>query len=781
MQNVKKRSEYMLEQFLMSKQSQVLLNKVQRQAVGNIEGPMLLLASPGSGKTTTMMMRIGYLLTSCKASSERIIAVSFSKASAADMAKRYEQLFPELPKVKFSTIHSLAFDIVRTQVRLEGRSYRMIDGYEAVEDQEQANDSGVTAGEPSISKHYMLRQLFEQYNGTTPKEEQMEELKTYISYLKNKMLPEEQWGEVSCNVRHAADIAKQYEQSKQHGYGELLLDFDDMLVLAERFLRENVQLRHRYQTRYDYVLSDESQDTSLLQHRIINWLVEKHQNLCVVADDDQSIYSWRGAEPEYLLAFKQYYPTATILYMEQNYRSSRNIVETANQFIKRNLQRYPKSMFTENDSSDPITIKLHANVAEEVKELVLQLQNIERLNETAILYRNHSSSLMLIDELNRRGIPFYMKDADERFFKHWIVEDMLNIMRLSYTDRRFDIFEKAIVKLNVYLTKQQIAKLKAMHTNQSIFELLLDETELKSYQLLRIHEVRESVGRLKTLPPKEAIVLIRQQLGYDKQIEEISERFGFQKDGLLQVLSSLEMIAEGLDTLEQFAFRLKELERLQRQARHQRPQQKAVTLSTLHSAKGLEFDNVFMIDLVHGVIPSKQEQGKHELLEEAARLFYVGMTRARYRLELHTVSYWQGAKAKPSLFIDDVQRLLGASSVSNGSSYTTPFNARNSVSEGPVTVIEYAHSHSNGQADREEKVADQVWKELGGLITEANELEAGIEVEHRKFGKGMLESIEQNKLHITFELYGKKSILTSLVLERGMLRKCLTLSRKCLT
>jgi len=761
----------MLEQFLSSKQTLVNLNEVQRRAVSEIEGPMLLLASPGSGKTTTMMMRIGYLLSCCNASSQRIIAVSFSKASAADMAKRYEQLFPELPQVKFSTIHSLAFDIVRAQLILEGKSYRLIDGYDLADDQEQTDGAARVPEEKVISKHYMLRQLYEQFNGTVPKEEQMEELKTYISYIKNKMLPEEQWQQVSCSIRHAADIAKQYEHNKQVGYRELLLDFDDMLVLAERFLREHSQLRARYKSRFDYVLSDESQDTSLLQHRIIAWLVEDHHNLCVVADDDQSIYSWRGAEPGYLLDFKQHYLSAKILYMERNYRSSSNIVDIANQFIKRNRQRYEKSMYTHNEPSMPIVVKQHIDVHDEINELVHQLEQIDRLGETAILYRNHSSSLLLIHELNRRGIPFYMKDADDRFFKHWIVEDILNIMRLSYTDRRFELFEKAIVKINVYLSKQQIAELKVKHTNESIFQLMLDELTLKSYQQQRIIEARESLMKLKSLPPKEAIGVIRHQLGYDKRIEDISERFGFQKDALQQVLSNLETIAEGLDTLEQFALRLKELESIQRQARRKPSKQKAVTLSTLHSAKGLEFDAVFMIDLVQGVIPGKQELLKHELIEEAARLFYVGLTRARYRLELHTVLRWQGAKAQPSLFVDDVQRLLNPhtskSQAENNKAITV-----NRVSN--VTASSNSVQYNGMQSKQlEDAAAEQEWRQAGGLISRIDELQAGMEVEHRKFGNGTINSMEKDKLHIEFEQHGMKTIQLSIVLERGLLRNSL--------
>ncbi|MFC6331791.1 ATP-dependent helicase [Paenibacillus septentrionalis] len=756
----------MLEQFLSAKRKLIELNDVQRQAVSHIEGPLLLLASPGSGKTTTMIMRLGYMLSCCNVSSDRVIAVSFSKASAADMGRRYAQLFPELPQVKFSTIHSLAYDIVRTQLQLERRSYRMIDGFESEQGEHETQSALQHEGmaEANISKHQLLRTLFEQVNGTQPKEEQMEELKTYISYVKNKQLPVEQWDTASCSIRHAAQIAQLYEQKKEHGYSELLLDFDDMLVYAEQFLSKHESLRQRYKSRYDYVVSDESQDTSLVQHRILRWLVEDHLNLCVVADDDQSIYSWRGAEPAYLLAFQQHYPSAKILYMEQNYRSSRTIVEVANQFIKRNRHRYEKSMFTENEHAQPIVVKHHAHIQEEIAELVQQLKHVEKLEETAVLYRNHSSSLLLMHELDKQGIPFYMKDADDRFFKHWIVEDILNFMRLSYTDRRFELFEKVMFKMNVYVTKQQILELKSKHTDQSLFQLLLEETTLKSYQIERIQEAKAHIDHLKSMTPKEAIHKIRHDLGYDKCLDQIAERLGFQKERLLLVLNNVEVIAEGLSTLEQFAGRLKDLEKLQHQARRRSQQKPAVTLSTLHSAKGLEFDTVFMIDLAAAVIPSRQELSKPELIEEAARLFYVGLTRARKRLELHSVANWQGSKSQPSIFVEEVQRIIN------------PVDA--SVPEhlhvaGKVTVKSGLAGKGTGQADKADSnrlAAEQQWRQSGESLLTASELGIGMNVEHLHFGKGIIEHLEQDKLSIVFEQYGTKTIAASVVLQRGLLR-----------
>lgn len=197
-----------------------------------------------------------------------------------------------------------------------------------------------------------MRDVYKAINGERITEDQLEELQTYISYIKNKMIPPAKWGKVATSVPEAARILKEYEAFKKQGTRQLLLDFDDMLTHANEILRRDPDLLRMYQGRYDYVLTDESQDTSMVQHAIVEKLVRRHRNLCVVADDDQSIYSWRGAEPSYLLNFNKVYPDAKILFMEQNYRSSQEVVTAANLFIKRNKHRYDKNMFTENPPAE---------------------------------------------------------------------------------------------------------------------------------------------------------------------------------------------------------------------------------------------------------------------------------------------------------------------------------------------------------------------------------------------------------------------------------------------
>ncbi|WP_239617565.1 ATP-dependent helicase [Cohnella mopanensis] len=630
----------------------VVLNEVQRQAASHTDGALLLLASPGSGKTTTLIMRIGYLIEARGVRASRIKAVTFSRASAQDMKVRFNHLFPTLQQQTpdFSTIHSFAFEVVREYFHGKRMSYRMIEG-------------GSDGENEQWGKTRILRDIYKRTNGDHPTDDQMEELTSYISFIKNKLIPHDRLSLAKCDVPKAETIYKEYEKFKQTGTAQLLVDYDDMLTIANEALSMEHALLNKFQLRYDYILTDESQDTSLVQHAIVEKLVRAHGNLYVVADDDQSIYTWRAAEPQYLLDFKQAYPQASILKMEQNYRSSPNIVDIANRFIKRNKNRYDKNMFTRNPEHRPIAITELPDYKYQAKYIVEKISDRNDLSEVAVLYRNNSSSIMLMNALDRAGIPFYMKDGDNRFFSHWVVEDILNFMRMTFNDKRPDILEKIHAKFNGYITKQQMAALMALSTDadMSVFDRLLKHVPLQEYQIKQLEAGKETFVQLQGAQPLAAIRTIREKLGYDKAIEKMCERLGFRKEYLIGILNTLEEIAEPLDTMEDFAKRLKFLEKSMKASKSNK-KGSAVTLSTLHSAKGLEFNYVYMVDLVEGILPSNEDIKKYEKdqldgMEEAVRLFYVGMTRARKELELLSYKIRDGEQVKPSQFVTDVRNI----------------------------------------------------------------------------------------------------------------------------
>lgn len=701
------------------------LNEVQKQAVVQTDGPLLILASPGSGKTTTIIMRIGYLIEEKGVQPSRIKAVTFSKAAARDMDERFQRFFPKLSTVDFSTIHSLSFRITRDYFAKNNTNYELIEG----------------SKQPRLNKKLILRDIYKKFNKNVITEDQMEELITYISFIKNKLISKEEWSSVQCSVPQAERILQAYETYKQTGYHTLLLDYDDMLTIANSALDRDGELLRHYQRKYDYVLTDESQDTSMVQHAIIEKLVEVHNNLCVVADDDQSIYTWRAAEPKYLLNFKEVYPSAEILMMEQNYRSSEEIVKTANQFIKRNKTRYDKNMFTENPPCEPIQLKTLTNYKQQAKHLAAVLSELEDYREAAILFRNTSSSIILMNEFDRIGIPFYMKDTDNRFFSHWVVEDILNFMRLTFNNRRQDIFEKVAFKMNGYITKVQLEKLKRIKNNESAINNLLQYGQLQDYQVKELKQCQKVFLQMEGAAPLEVIKLIRGKLGYEKALEKISSSLGFRLENLKGILNTLEEIADRLETMEEFANRLKHLESLLKTSQFNKGEN-AVIFSTLHSSKGLEFKYVYMIDLIEGIIPSQEdvdaaEEGDMEPLEEAVRLFYVGMTRAESHLELISYTDRNGVRVAPSQFVRGVRRIIAAQRKKKR--LTKP----QEVPVPPPSI----------QA-----------------IKDPAEIVAGTPIRHRVFGRGKVVAVDDQHIIIAFKKVEKK-LLLKLCLEMRLLER----------
>ncbi|KWZ82554.1 UvrD/REP helicase [Heyndrickxia coagulans] len=707
-------------------ESGIVLNAVQQEAVKQTEGPLLLLASPGSGKTTTIIMRIGYLIEEKGVAPARIKAITFSRAAAADMKDRFQKLFPNLPPVDFSTIHSLAFELVRVFFRRTNVPFLLIEG---------------EAG--PYQKKKILRNVYKAIHGEKITEDQLEELQTYISYIKNKMIPPAKWGKVATSVPEAARILKEYETFKKQGTGQLLLDFDDMLTYANEILRRDPDLLRMYQGRYDYVLTDESQDTSMVQHAIVEKLVRRHRNLCVVADDDQSIYSWRGAEPSYLLNFKKVYPDAKILFMEQNYRSSQEVVTAANLFIKRNKHRYDKNMFTENPPAGPIRFVRLPDYKYQAKYLAQNIVVSENFSEIAVLYRNNMSSIALINEFDREGIPFYLKDTDNRFFSHWVVQDILNVMRLTFTDKRADILAQVHSKLDGYITKQQMEAVKGIHNNQSVFDNLVRYANLKDYQVQKVRKVKETLREMRGMPPLDAIQVIRDRLGYEKALENMCKKFGFRKEYLIGVLNTLEDIADTLVTMEEFAARLKHLAHILKTAKGNKGRH-AVTLSTFHSSKGLEFEKVYMIDLVDGIIPGNDEKEDDLLMEESVRLFYVAMTRAKKSLEMVSYEKRNGSRAMDSPFVAAVKGIV------------------NSVEKAGKTKpdIEVARIGKKTVSIPQNPNA----------IKDASAFVAGKKIQHRVFGHGEIVDIDGDTLAIRFE---KRTIKLSALtcIEKGLLEE----------
>ncbi|SFJ76456.1 DNA helicase-2 / ATP-dependent DNA helicase PcrA [Halobacillus dabanensis] len=722
----------------MEKQTGVRLNEVQKQAVLHTDGPLLLLASPGSGKTTTLNMKIGYLLLEKKVKADRIMAITFSKASAQDMSERFDQFFSNITneKVHFSTIHSFAFKVVREWFRNNRQDFQLIEGNISEEELKK----GWNGPDIPLHKKFILKKLYEDTNGTQMTDDEIDELMTYISFVKNRMIGQKELAQVPCNVKNASSIYQSYEGFKENHHGKLLLDFDDMLTYCHRILLEDAKILSNYQQQYAYILTDESQDNSVVQHEIVELLSKPQNNLCVVADDDQSIFMWRGSDVTKLLQFEKTYPDGAVMTMSQNYRSSQEIVKASNQFIKRNKNRYEKEMFTDNASHKPVELKSLSNYEEQLQYVCEEINKSAPGEEVAVLYRNNSSAVPLADKLDKAGIRFYMKDIDAKFFKHWIVEDMLNFMRFSYNDRRVDILERIHTKFNAYISKQQIEYLKKKNDQTSVFDTLL-KRDLPDYQSKNIKQAKKLFKDINEMQPAKAIRTIREKLGYDHALNKMCEKFGFNSEHLFSILDTLEKIAEGLGSLKGFADRLKELETLIQTSKFNK-HKSSLTLTTFHSAKGLEYDKVYMIDLINGVIPSKDDMETYRNkdtgpMEEAVRLFYVGMTRARKNLELLTYNYKGKERVTESIFVMNVRRIVQ-----------------------PAGEKKNSKKRKRPTAD----LSDE------SLLT-IDEVELGKMVEHRTFGAGVIKAYGGDQIGIQFAETGYKELLLEVCLDNGLLRK----------
>ncbi|REB06391.1 ATP-dependent helicase [Sporosarcina sp. BI001-red] len=699
------------------RQLNIQLNDVQKQAVVTTEGPLLLLACPGSGKTTTIIMRIGYLIEELGAKPRRIKAITFSKASARDMQKRFSMLFTDLPTADFSTIHSLAFTISKKWLAKQGRQFTLLEGY--------PKQNALKAACRHVLKE----------NAT---EDQLNTLSTYISLMKNQMIVTEKWSEKDEPFEQAAKIARHYEFVKNESVETTLLDFDDLLLAAEQAMRTDEELGAEFQSKYDYILTDESQDTSLVQHKIVEHLTAMHGNLCVVADDDQSIYGWRGADPDYLMDFKLVYPEAKLLYMEQNYRSSSEIVTASAEFIKRNKNRWDKEMHTENGTKGAIQLRRLNNPKQQLEYVTYELLAEEDLSEVAILFRNNASSTVFVNELHRRGIPFYMKDADDKFFSHWVVQDILNFMRLSFNLERKDIFAKVAGKMQLFVSKSSLQQFERSTIEGNVFEAFQEMAVLKDSQVRKLEAYSDVYKKIPEMRPAQIIRMIRYELGYEESLVSMSTKFGYRSDSLKGILETLEGIAEQTRTMIEFAEQLKTLEEAVQEAK-QEPVEQAVTLSTFHSAKGLEFKRVFMIDLVKGTIPSEEDLTDPQMLEEARRLFYVGMTRAKQRLELLSYSSEDGKSKEDSKFVNEVRGILLPKRKDSSK------QASSLAKKAPKSVA----INPNG-------------------IGDLKRLTTGTLVKHRVFGKGEIIEVSTESIEIRFASATKRLALQP-VLEKRML------------
>lgn len=618
------------------------LSNEQKKAISHVKGPALVLAVPGAGKTTVLIHRTANLILNHNIAPENILSITFSKASARDMKERFNKLYGDIVKapVHFSTIHSFSFSLVREYAYKNNIRYTLI---------EDANKQP--------NKIDLIKKIYFSINKDYITEEKLETLINSIGYIKNMLItPEEFLADNKIDIKNFREIFNIYENYKKKNG---LIDFDDMLTLTLDILKKDRYLLDKYRNKYKYIQVDEGQDTSKVQMEIIKILAHPKNNLFIVADDDQSIYSFRGAYPKALFEFNRIYKNSKIFFMEHNYRSSQNIVKVCNKFIKKNTLRYNKNIITANPFFEPINIVRVTKAEDQYDFLIKELNKHNDYANTAILYRNNISSVGLIEYLERNNIPFYMRDIKVKFFSHWIVKDIMDFFALAEDPTDIVAFENIYFKMNGFISKKQVSYIKSLDSNSSVFNRLLNIPGITEFYRKNFLDLKLNFKKLSKMNPYEGIYYIQNILGYEDYLKENCMKFNHTFDSLKTIINCIKLIASNVKDICELIERLKYLEYLTNQSKNIK---KGVTLSTIHSAKGLEFDRVYIIDLIEGDFPTISSidsfnKGDVEALEEERRLFYVGMTRAKKYLTLITIENKNQPKVKPSRFIMELENL----------------------------------------------------------------------------------------------------------------------------
>lgn len=600
------------------------LNPQQLAAVQAVHGPVLLLAVPGSGKTTVLVTRLGYMVLCCDVPPAQILTMTYTVAATHEMRGRFAARFgAELAgQMTFRTINGLSAVILQYYSRVYGRRQPEL----------LTNEGDITR---------MLTDIWQQVNREFPTESTLKELRTAITYIKNMALADEEIEGLETDLANLPELYRRYQAALKRA-GQM--DYDDQMVFALQILRAAPPVLAYFQQRYKYFCVDESQDTSKIQHEIIRLLAGRSLNLFMVGDEDQSIYGFRAAYPQALMDFEQVYPGAQVLLMEENYRSSEEIVAAANAFVARSRYRRPKTLRATQGAQCPIEIRRITRREEQIDWLFEEARRGG--GETAVLFRNNESALPLVDLCERRGVPYRFKKADLTFFTHKIVLDAVDFLRFAYEPANGERFLRLYYKFGLALSRQRALAAcgASARTGRPILEELIRDSETKTRMRESLGDIYAAFKRIPQLNAADALDAVRHGCGYGAYLNQKGMDTG--------KLAILEMLAEQEPNALRLLDRLEEL-RMLIAAKADVNSDVPFVLSTIHSSKGLEYDRVVLLDAFDGVLPAKPEiccrtPEDTRQYEEDRRLFYVAMTRARHKLVLFD------CKTMPSVFVQEV-------------------------------------------------------------------------------------------------------------------------------
>ena len=601
-------------------------NPSQKRAIAHLSGPMMVLAGPGSGKTSVIVERTAYMTGEGKIPSSSVLVVTFSRAAAVEMKERFLKFTGQSgTRVTFGTFHGVFYGILKQAYNL--------------------TSANILSEE---EKNGILRELALNFGGELASEGDFtEEIAKEISMVKGNRISLEHYYSSCC----PDEVFRQIYGA----YGNMLrerrkLDFDDMLLSCYELFDKRKDILRAWQQKFRYILVDEFQDINQLQYDIVRLLAEPENNLFIVGDDDQSIYHFRGARPEIMLNFTKDYPGAEKVVLDVNYRCSKRILDSAMKVIGRNKTRFQKELSTPNQEGEPVRLCEYANPREEylsvTAELRKRLEQGENLENTAVLLRTNQEAEGLIAALMERQIPFTMKEKLPNLFQHWICRNLLAYMRFAQGERSRKLFLEIMNRPNRYISRDAIAS-----DREISFERLRDFYKDKDWMCDRLTTMETHLRILKGLPPYAAINFIRKGMGYEEYLQEYALYRKIKPEELGEIMDRLSESAKGMNTLKEWEEYIEDYTRkLEEQAGKQKKE--GVQILTLHGAKGLEFDRVYILNVNEGSIPYRKAV-LAPAVEEERRLFYVGMTRARKFLTLCYVKKQYEKEREPSRFLKE--------------------------------------------------------------------------------------------------------------------------------
>ena len=603
-------------------------NQAQKKAVTHGEGPCLVLAGPGSGKTLTIVNRIKYLIEEYKVRPEEILVVTFTRFAAAEMKNRLCALMgrQKLP-VTVGTFHGIYYGILKW-------AYRMGQQNILSEDEKY-----------QILRFAAAKQKMEVFD----EEDFIQDIAAEIGKIKNNRIDPDEFVSEKCSADAFREIYREYERQRKK---LKKIDFDDMLVLCYELFSSRPDVLAGWQKKFRYILIDEFQDINRIQYDVIRMLALPENNLFVVGDDDQAIYGFRGADSSLMFQFREDYPEAEQILLGMNYRSTANIVRNSLKVIEHNEHRFQKDLTASKDNGACIHVQEVKDPNEEAQysldEIEKKVQEGTEPEKIAVLFRIHTDARPVVEALLERHISFQMKEHLPNLYNHFIGKDIQAYFRLALGERKRQDFLQVMNRPKRYIGRDSLSG------NTVSFEEIRKFYCDREWMMDRVDQFEWDVKMLRKMAPYAAIQYIRKRVGYDDFLKDYALTHNVNKADLFDVLSEIEEAAKPFASIEDWFDHVQEYtEALRLKERQRSLKQEGVRLMTIHAAKGLEFDAVFIIEANEGRIPYKKAKTEKET-EEERRLFYVAMTRAKELLKICYVKTKNGKEVSPSRFVEEL-------------------------------------------------------------------------------------------------------------------------------